>query len=265
MTTLASPPLSAAAAAYDELAEVYDTFTSGYAHDRWLAEIERLALAHGLRGRRLLDLACGTGKSFLPLRSRGFATTACDISPRMVEIARRAAPDVPITVADMRALDRLGCFDLITCLDDAVNYLLEEDDLAGFCASLARNLAPGGIAVFDVNSLGLYRTDFARDWLVDAPSAFVAWAGSADSEMARGDRTEVTIHVFTAGDDGWRRRESRHQQRHWTIEALDAAARGAGMRTVAVYGQCRGARLDDDFDELRHTKALVLVTHDERR
>ena len=68
-TTTALPE---AAAPYEALAEVYDLLTAGYAHERWLGELERLARAHGLRGRRVLDVACGTGSSFLSLLDAGF-------------------------------------------------------------------------------------------------------------------------------------------------------------------------------------------------
>jgi ubiquinone/menaquinone biosynthesis C-methylase UbiE len=80
---------SDAARAYAVLAPASDLLTADYAYGPRLAALERLALRHGLAGRRLLDVACGTGKSFMPLLERGFEVTACDISPEMVAEARR--------------------------------------------------------------------------------------------------------------------------------------------------------------------------------
>ena len=82
------PTTALPAAPYEALADVYDLLTDGYAHERWLGALERLARAHGLRGRRVLDVACGTGSSFLALLDAGYEVTACDLSPAM---ARRAA------------------------------------------------------------------------------------------------------------------------------------------------------------------------------
>jgi len=111
------------------LAPASDLLTADYAYGPRLAALERLALRHGLAGRRLRDVACGTGKSFMPLLERGFEVTACDLSPEMVAEARRkAGGPAELHVADMRRLPVLGEFDLITCLDDAINVHASASD-----------------------------------------------------------------------------------------------------------------------------------------
>src|SRR5256885_6693798 len=118
-----------AVAAYELLAPFYDLYTHDYGHDGWLANIEAIAIDHGLAGHRLLDVGCGTGKSFLPMLARGYEVTACDISPGMVERASEAG-DAEVFVADARELPEVGPFDLAIALDDALNYLLSDEELA---------------------------------------------------------------------------------------------------------------------------------------
>src|SRR4051794_20015136 len=131
--------------AYEDLAPAYDLLTAEYPHDRWLAALLALARAHGLDGRDVLDVACGTGKSFLPLLARGHRVVGCDISPAMLALAAEKAPDVRLLQADMRTLGRLGTFDLVTCLDDALNYLLGPADVEAAFAGIRCNLASRGI------------------------------------------------------------------------------------------------------------------------
>src|SRR2546423_10557691 len=113
--------------AYERLAPFYDRFTESYDYDRWLPRLEAIALDHGLSGKRLLDVGCGTGKSFAPMLARGYEVVGCDISPAMVERARERFGDrAEVFVADMRELPRIDTFDLVTCLDDALNYVLTD-------------------------------------------------------------------------------------------------------------------------------------------
>ena len=255
---------SPALVAYERLAAVYDLLTAGYDHPTWLDALEGLALEHGLHGRRLLDIGCGTGKSFLPMLARGYEVSACDISPAMVELAREkvdaAGARADLFVADMRSLPPTRPADLITCLDDAVNYLVAPEDLTAALAGMAEALAPGGLAVFDVNTLATYRSSFASDFALDGPGSFLCWRGKADASFAPGDVAEADIELFEEEEDGrWRRSVSSHVQRHHPREEVEAAIEAAGLEVAAVRGQARGARLQLHADELEHSKLVYLA------
>jgi SAM-dependent methyltransferase len=255
MTTMTADP---ALLAYERLAPFYDRFTADYDHDRWIAGLLRVARAHGLRGRRVLDVGCGTGKSFAPLLERGFEVTGCDISPAMAALARRRLGVDParVVVADMRNLPELGTFDLVTCLDDAVNYLLSPDDLADAFASVARVLALGGLYVFDVNSLATYRGGFAARATFERPLARAICRGETTGQIEAGALCVASIEIAGRGR---RRRISRHLQRHHPEQTIRHALASAGLACRAVLGQSTGAVLHEDADEDAHTK-LVYVT-----
>jgi SAM-dependent methyltransferase len=248
--------------AYDGLAPHYDAFTAGHDYDRWLGLLEGVALEHGLAGRALLDIGCGTGKSFLGMLARGYEVVACDLSPEMVARAREKVPDgrAEVFVADMRALPEVGAFDLITCLDDAVNYLRSRDELRAALEGFARNLRPGGIAIFDANTLGTYRVWYAGTTAIDSDGAFFCIRGEASPDLEPGDTASVWIEIFSPGPgDLWRRTRSRHVQRHhprWEVE--DAAAE-AGLELVAVHGQTAGPVLTPDPDDEADTKFVYVV------
>ncbi len=94
--------------AYDAFAPFYDRFTAASDYERWAGQVLELAERHGLRGRSVLDLACGTGKSFLPLLRRGYEVTGSDFSPAMLAEAALKAPGVRLVPADLRRLPALG-------------------------------------------------------------------------------------------------------------------------------------------------------------
>lgn len=251
----AAPP---ALAAYETLAPHYDALTAAYDHERWLASLLALAHGHGLLGRRLLDVGCGTGKSFLPLLQRGFQATGCDLSPAMVALARERAGDrARVFVADMRELPDIGPFDLVTCLDDALNYLLGDEDLLAAFRSMARVLDDDGLVLFDVNTLATYRSAFAQQSESTVGDVCFRWSGEASADVEQGAVVAATVTV-TQSDGRWVS-ESRHIQRHRTRAEIEWALASAGLVAVGRYGQLPGARLHETPDEQRDSKLVWIV------
>jgi SAM-dependent methyltransferase len=263
--TVVAPP---SGDAYRDLAPFYDRFTADYEYDGWLTRLEALARAHGLRGRRVLDVGCGTGKSFLPLLHRGYEVSACDLSPSMVRLAQPKVPDMRrrVFAADMRELPEAGRFDLITCLDDGINHLLTEADLRAAMRSVAARLSPGGLVLFDVNSLRTYHELFASNFEMKQNGTVFRWRGGSHARIAPGGLARTSIEIDDVAADGRRMRvRSPQRQRHHPRARIEAACRAAGLRCLSAQGQLPGGRLMGAPDDARHTKVVYLIGRDDRR
>lgn len=147
-----------ARATYDAFAPIYNEFNHLNDYEMWLGEVLLPELEkHGLKRGKALDVGCGTGRAFGPLLRRGWELRACDLSPGMLERAREEGGDrVRLDVVDMRELPDYGEFELVLSLNDAVNYLLADEDLERALARMRANLASNGLLLFDVNSKGTY-------------------------------------------------------------------------------------------------------------
>ena len=253
-------PNQHARAAYELFAPHYDAFTAHHDYERWTATLEGLARDCGLRGRRLLDVACGTGKSFLPFLDR-YDVTACDISPAMLRVAAAKAGDrARLEVCDMRDLPRLGSFDFICCIDDAVNYVLAYDELVSTFSGFARNLAPRGVVLFDVNTVLTYRTFFGSLTVVMGDERVLVWDGQAGESFGAGDLTQATLEALNRRDDGtWWRERSVHHQRHHPHATVQSALRRAGLQPVALRGMHLDGTMTETFDELENSKAVYVA------
>jgi SAM-dependent methyltransferase len=250
-----------ALAAYEAFAPLYDRFTASYGYERWCSELRRVAGKHGARGRSLLDVACGTGKSFAPFIAKGYRVAGCDISPAMLEIARAKHPAARLEPADMRALPSLGRFDLVTCVDDSLNYLLEVDELAATFDSLARNLDPAGICLFDLNTLLAYRTTFARTAVTESAGTVFVWRGETPPDATANCRAAATIDAFSPAraEPVFDRISTRHEQRHFPPELVVRLLGHAGFDCRRIYGVRADGSLDEPLDEDVHPKALYVT------
>jgi SAM-dependent methyltransferase len=247
-----------ALAAYESFAPFYDRYTADHGHEEWMADIDAILRAHGLRGRRLLDVACGTGKSFMPMLRLGYRVTACDISPAMVERARaKLGGRGEVRVADMRALPWQHRFDAATCVDDSINYLLSLAEVVAAMRSVREALVPGGLVVFDVNSLGAYRGAFAGELTFDSDGTTFRWFGEGNRSMPPGELVSALTEVV--GADGVATVSARHVQRHYSIEQLSLACAEAGLDCLDFWGQVPGGGLVRDPDEELSTKIVCLA------
>jgi SAM-dependent methyltransferase len=256
-----APSDDPALAAYELLAPFYDRFTEGYDYVRWLPRLEAIALEHGLSGKRLLDVGCGTGKSFAPMLAAGYEVVGCDISPAMVERARQlAGGEAEVLVADMRDLPPIDAFDLVTCIDDGLNYLLSDEELEAAFTGMARNLRPGGLLLFDLNTIRSYREVFTRDFVRESDGALFCWRGESDEDIEPGGLHSAVIEIFANdGGDCWRRHTSRHVQRHHPRETVLAAVAAAELELLVIRGQLTGAQIEEAADEGLHTKLVHLA------
>jgi SAM-dependent methyltransferase len=242
-------------ATYDTFAPVYDDYTAGYQAERWTGRLAALAQKRGAPERgRLLDVGCGTGKSFLPMIERGWEVTGCDVSAAMLEAARlKVGGDVRLEVADMRELPEFGAFDLVWALNDAINNLLGEEEVVAALRGMKRNLAPGGVILFDLNTLSLCRLIAAEDEVREVDGGEVRWTGLGEGEFEPGGFCESRLEISGAEETAFV-----HRQRHFPEAQAIAAIEAAGLECLDVFGDYEGAQ-DKPLDEERHQKAIYLA------
>jgi SAM-dependent methyltransferase len=237
---------------YEAMAPVYDDFTGHYESEAWIADLVKVLESNGLTGKRLLDVGCGTGTSFLPMLTQGWEVTGCDISASMLALAREKAGEaVRLSVADMLDLPEFGEFDLVWALDDAINYLLSPEELTQALAGMRANLAPAGLLLFDVNELQAYRTFFAETTVVERGGRRLIWRGMATPDVPPGSICESEMEVAPG-------EVLTHRQRHFPEAEVRAALAQAGLECLDVYGHGLDGVPTQPL-EPTHTKAIYIA------
>ena len=97
-----------------------------------------------------MDLACGTGILCEILQRNGIQASGMDFSEGMIEIARRNSPEISYEVADMITFCPDRQYDLVTCTGDALNHIVDLEDVEKIFRNVHTYLSPGGHFIFDI-------------------------------------------------------------------------------------------------------------------
>jgi SAM-dependent methyltransferase len=105
------------------------------------------------RVRHVIDFACGTGHHALRLAQRGFRVTGVDLSRASIDFlaaeARAASLPVEAVVGDMTRFRLPAPADAAICMQDSQGHLLTNEALLAHLRTVAANLRPGGVYLFD--------------------------------------------------------------------------------------------------------------------
>lgn len=148
---------------YENFAYYYDSLMDESFYD----DYENFILKHA-QFDNVLELGCGTGEIAIRLSKKEKAVYATDLSNDMLEVARMKAMSENVTLMlkriDMTDFKVNQSIDLILCLCDSINYVLDIKDVYKTFYNVYDSLDENGCFIFDIDSL--YKTDvILKDYL----------------------------------------------------------------------------------------------------
>lgn len=128
--------------------EGYDLYADSYEKDyEYLNSFENDAVLKALgnlKGKKVLDVGCGTGRLIRFMLEKGAEVSGADVSEEMLRVARKNFPEVSFLKAEMENLPfEDNNFDLVV----ATFVIVHLKNLSGFFAEVYRVLKNGGIFV----------------------------------------------------------------------------------------------------------------------
>ncbi|MFE6869535.1 class I SAM-dependent methyltransferase [Kitasatospora sp. NPDC057692] len=198
-------------------------------------------------GSRVLDLCCGPGVFSVPLARRGHAVTGVDLSPPMLERARKladgAGAKVTFVRADARAYEAPGEFDVVLNMFTSFGYFEDPADNARVLRTMYDSLTPGGTLVLDLAGKELLARRVTppkvvrrgEDLVVQTDTVLDDWARlRSDWVMVRGDRvTRATLVWFV-----------------YSAVELRRMAEEAGFERIEVFGGFDARPYDENAERL---------------
>ena len=172
---------------YEALAGSYDALTTDVDYEKRGDFLEKLLRRSSIPVKLVLDLACGTGTMTWLLTQRGYEVIGVDGSEEMLAAAMSKSGQVagvpPVFLhQSMPRLDLYGTVDAAVCCLDSLNYLTDPKDVQRTLQRLHLFVAPGGMLVFDVNTVAKLSSLDGQVFLDETEDTLCLWR----TEYSRG-------------------------------------------------------------------------------
>lgn len=242
------PVRTAADAPYARIAAFYDALMAHVDYELWADYLRDIWRRHSEGPlASVYDAACGTGRLLERLCEPGLRRAGSDLSEGMLAIARRRLGErAALSRQDLRAVSETGSWDLVSCLYDSVNYLLESGELEAALRRLAALTGAGGLLVFDVcterNSLDHF-LDYVDTGVVDR------WEYERHSwyDPERRLHHNDFLVIDLASGERWR---ENHLQRIYRVADVEASIQRAGLERLATYAEFSFRRGSESADRV---------------
>lgn len=218
-----------------------DTERTGVSENSGAELAENLAVERNT----VLDLGCGTGTLTELLCRAGFDMIGIDNSEEMLEIAlqkrEKNGSDILYLLQDMREFELYGTVGAVCSVCDSLNYILEEEDMVKVFSLVNNYLYPGGIFVFDFNTVYKYEQVIGDDTIAEnRDDCSFIWENYYDEE-SRINEYDLTIFVRKPDTEYFRKFTETHYQKGYTLEQMKGFLEAAGLLFVkALDADTRG-------------------------
>lgn len=226
--------------AYEDLALSYDELTRDVDYPALFDYLQSLLSLLDVRPQRVLDLACGTGSMTELFCRAGYQVTGVDLSEDMLMMAYNKLMGLenrPVLARQaMQELELPEPVDLGVCLLDSLNYVTDPTDVAETFRRVWENLSPGGVFLFDVNSLAKFRSLKDQVWLDETEDSYCVWRTEFEEAESL---CRYGVDLFRRRGDLWQRSFEEHLEYAYSQTQLTEMLLSAGFTDIRQFGDRR--------------------------
>jgi SAM-dependent methyltransferase len=215
-----------------DFAKIYNLKWNDFTQKTWPFLI-RMVRLHFPKAQTWLDICCGTGALLKRASAAGYQTAGVDSSFYQLVLAKKNSPQSRLVCQDVRSLALSGIFDIITCMYDSLNYLLETEELKKSFSRIRETLHGGSLFIFDMNTYEGLQDHWNRTFSIKLDQGVVVVDSSFNSEKSLG-----VCRVTGVIQDGPRLRRFRekHLERGYSAEQIETALKSSGFTYITYDG-----------------------------
>ena len=160
----------------------------------------------------------------------------------------------------MEELDLYGTIDTCISTLDSLNHITDKATLQAAFDKVALFMNPGGLFVFDVNTVYKHQKILGNNTFVyDTDEVYCVWQNS----LKENNIVNIELDLFEKADGVYTRHSERFKERAYEIDELKEMLKKAGFETLAVYRDMTTDALTDDSDRAVIVARIVEVKNKE--
>lgn len=134
----------------DIFSRVYDAFGWNYYPESFAQLLWQWIEEKQITVRNMLDLGCGTGVLCSIMQKHGIKTYGMDLSEGMIKMAKEKYPEIPFDQGNMITWKPGESYDLVTSTCDALNHILDPDEVRKVFQNVYTYVNQSGYFLFDL-------------------------------------------------------------------------------------------------------------------
>lgn len=239
--------------AYGNFAKIYDDLIlEDINYEEMCSRIIEICKEQNISLNNYLDIACGTGNVTKQIAKNFKESFAIDLSEDMLREAfdklKKEKIKCKILCQDMTQLNLNRKFDLITCVLDSSNYIIEEDKFIKYLEGVKDHLNDNGIFIFDINSYYKLSNILGNNtYTYNEDEVFYVWENNFENDLLS---MYLTFFVRDNENDLYERFEEEHLERAYKEEFIEEALKSIGLKIINKFDGYTKENVNDDTERI---------------
>jgi 2-polyprenyl-3-methyl-5-hydroxy-6-metoxy-1,4-benzoquinol methylase len=230
---------------YRDFAYIYDELLYDLDTEERINYLKKILTNNNVKGKDLLDICCGTGTISTEMAKLNYDVTGIDLSNDMLSCAMSKSVESGLNIKYLNCnmVDfSSGKYNVILCLLDSVNYLLDDVELEKFFSNIFNMLKDeNSTFIFDINSKYKLEEKIGNNFFYDIDDyTTYIWENEYNEERKI---CKFDLTFFVKEKNGlYRKYNEIHYEKAYSNEKI-----------IEMLHKCN-IRVVDIFDDLKFTK-----------
>jgi SAM-dependent methyltransferase len=227
---------------YKEFADIYTTGPYMNYSTKMANFFPYLLEDLNIKGKNILDIACGNGNFLIQIHNYGFYGCGIDLSEKFINHAKKIANknnlNIEFHLKDIVNFSFEKKFDIATCWFDSLNYILEKENLLKVFKNTYDSLKKNGHFIFDMNTIyGFANVWTDNDGLIQQNTDKTFEVHFSDYDFEKNLASLEVVFFKKTKSGTWKKYTETHFEKGYKEEVIDLLLKESGFKKIQKFSK----------------------------